>query len=243
MELLQNPRQGFAFLTEGGDIDEIARALNTKLLLHLPPSGKVAKARGAAKAFSFHWSNAQKAWDVISVRSFPWGIDGAEFILFVGRNAVSPTGKLWALPEMRYVAKKLRNHPGYAWAVKGSQQTGNDMSTLRKALIRLAHQKPEMRPHLLPLLKRASPQITVDFDRGLFLKEIPKDPHGQVYDAAFPLDKNGKRIRALAETIAKKNRTRLVQMRLYDATKFIDAEVSKVMPGKRIRWHHYSMPD
>lgn len=145
MELLQAPRKGFAFLTEGGDIAELTRALNAGMVRRPPPPMKVAKARGAAKAFSFHWSNAQAEWDVISAREFPWPLDGAEFILFVGRKAVSPTGKLWSLTEMRYVAKKLANHPGFAFSVRGS---------LRKAVIKLAHEKPTLRPDLLPILKK-----------------------------------------------------------------------------------------
>jgi len=144
MELLQAPRKGYAFLAEGGDIDELSRALNAGMIRHMPSPGNVPKVKGAVKAFSFHWSNAQAEWDVISIRDFPWGIDGAEFVLFVGRKAVSPTGRPWSLTEMRYVAKKLVNHPGFAFSVRGS---------LREAVIKLAHSKPDLRPHLLPLLK------------------------------------------------------------------------------------------
>lgn len=148
MELTQDPRKGYVFLTEGGDIDELARALNAGIIRRPPSPMRVAKVKGAVKAFSFHWSNAQAAWDVIPIRDFPWGLDGAEFILFVGRKAVSPTGKLWSLTEMRYVAKKLANHPGYAFAVRGAN--------LRNALLKLAHEKPSLRKALVPLLKETS---------------------------------------------------------------------------------------
>ena len=72
----------------------------------------VPKLRGATGAFSFHWSNAQDKWDVIRVREFPWNTDGAEFVLFVGPESLSPLGKVWTLTEMEYVAKGLTRHPG-----------------------------------------------------------------------------------------------------------------------------------
>lgn len=114
MELVQEPRRGYAFLTEGGEIEELARALSAGIVRHMPGPMSVNKVRGAVKAFSFHWSNAQRAWDVVAWRDFPWSLDGAEFILFLGRNALSPLGKPWSLAEMRYVAKKLAQHPGFA---------------------------------------------------------------------------------------------------------------------------------
>lgn len=77
MDLIQEPRRGFAFLTEGGDIDELARALTAGIIRHMPAPMTVNKVRGAVKAFSFHWSNAQAAWDVVAWKDFPWGLDWA----------------------------------------------------------------------------------------------------------------------------------------------------------------------
>jgi len=121
MILVQEPRKGYAFLTEGGDIDELARTLTAGMVKHVPSPMQVGKLRGATKAFSFHWSNAQGAWSVITLRDFPWGLDGAEFILFAGAKATSPVGKSWSLAEMKYVAKKLAPHPGYAGSMEGGQ--------------------------------------------------------------------------------------------------------------------------
>jgi len=245
MELLQNPTHGYAFLMEGGDIDELARTLNGGMVRHVPAPTQVPKAKGAVKAFSFHWSNAQAAWDVIHVREYPEWLDGAGFVLFVGRNAMSPTGNLWSQAEMKYVAKKLAHHPGYASSPESAwPRRAASEQVIRGSLIRLAYSKPELRPHLLPLLKTAAPQITVNIMGGrLGLREIPKDPHGQVYDVALVLEASGKRLNAAATAVAQKFKRQLEQMRLHDAMEFIDAEVAKLMPGKRIKWHFYSMPD
>lgn len=108
------PRKGWLSIDSGGDIAKLAQTLNLEMIRRVPPPQRVGKIPGAKKAFSFHWSNAQGKWDVIAVRDFPWDIDGAEFFVFVGAKATSPTGKLWTLTEMQYVAQKLNKHPGYA---------------------------------------------------------------------------------------------------------------------------------
>lgn len=73
------------------------------------------------------------------------------------------------------------------------------MSDLRKSLIRLAHQNPEMRPHLLPLLRKEARGVYVavkdlpDFFRKP-LREVSygrKDievRQGSKYEASFPAD-------------------------------------------------------
>jgi hypothetical protein len=141
MNLEQKPRKGYALLLEGGDIDELARALSAGMVRNIPSPMSVSKLRGAVKAFSFHWSNGQAAWDVISVtRDLPWGLDGAEFVLFIGRNALSPVGKLWTLSEMRYVAKKLVDHPGYAGSMEGGQRRFHgSVDRLARQFVRMAH--------------------------------------------------------------------------------------------------------
>ncbi len=106
------PRDGWIRIDAGGDIQELTTALNKYMVAVVPSPQQVDKVTGAVKAFSFHWSNAQNKWDVISAKGFPWGIDGAEFIVFVGKNALSPLGKPWGLAEMSYVAKSLHRHPG-----------------------------------------------------------------------------------------------------------------------------------
>jgi len=121
MNLIQEPRKGYAFLLEGGTIDGVAHGLGAGIVKHVPSPMVVPKVRGAGKAFSFHWSNASAAWDVIVWKDFPAHLDGAEFILFTGRTALSPLDKPWSLAEMRYVATRLPPHPGYASSYEGGQ--------------------------------------------------------------------------------------------------------------------------
>lgn len=123
MNITQNPQRGYAFLQSGGDIDELARALTTGMVRHVPSPMDVPRIKGAVKAFSFHWSNAQARWDVVIWKDFPWGLDGAEFILFIGKDALSPLDQLWSLAEMKYVAKKLGQHPGFGFSVRATALT------------------------------------------------------------------------------------------------------------------------
>lgn len=119
---------GHVTLHGTGDIQDVIIALKQSVMKRIPEPGNVPKIRGAMKAFSFHWSNSQNAWDVIAIREFPWGIDGAEFILFVGADAVSPLGKIWTLTEMKYVAKGLPRHPSApsstSWGLRSATRGG-----------------------------------------------------------------------------------------------------------------------
>ena len=122
LEMEVNTRKGYALIRGGGNIREITEALNKTMVRNVPPPQNVSKIPGARKAFSFHWSNAQNKWDVISVaKSLPWGLDGAEFVVFVGKDAFSPVDKLWTLSEMRYVAHGLMAHPGSSFAVRAAR--------------------------------------------------------------------------------------------------------------------------
>lgn len=114
LEHLHDIRKGWFAIVRGGDVRELIQALNETVVRRVPPPGEVPKIRGAIRAFSFHWSNGQGKWDVITVREFPHGIDGAEFVVFVGRHGLSPLGKPWTLGHMKEVAQRLNKHPGYA---------------------------------------------------------------------------------------------------------------------------------
>lgn len=113
MNIIHEPRKGYSFLTDGGDIDELAHELNRVMIPHIPQPMDVPRVRGAVKAFWFSWSNGQAAWDAVAWKDFPWHLDGAGFFVFIGKNALSPLKKLWSATEMNYVARKLTNHPGY----------------------------------------------------------------------------------------------------------------------------------
>lgn len=92
---------------------EFARHLRTLLV-----PATVTKPRGT-RGFSFHWSNAQAAWDVVPWADPSWHTDGAEFLVYFTNDALSPVGKKWTLKEMEYVAKMLPPHPGYAHSFEG----------------------------------------------------------------------------------------------------------------------------
>ena len=114
-ELIINAQHGFVFLRQGGSIENLAHGLNA-ITRRMPGPQQVARVTGSVKAFNFYWSNAQAKWGVITapLAEFPWGLDGSEFILFLGKGAFSPLGRVWTLPEMKYVAQKLGPHSGFA---------------------------------------------------------------------------------------------------------------------------------
>jgi len=126
LELVTAERRGYAYLMKSNDtpLTDIVKELNQWMIpkLHGAPT-TVPGMKNAVKAFSFHWSNAQAKWDVIPARKgeFPFSQDGADFIMFLSDTALSPLGSLWTLTEMKYVAKALRPHPGYAESVEGGR--------------------------------------------------------------------------------------------------------------------------
>ena len=118
-----NHMLGVATVTGMFTIDELTRALNADILRLRASTRNILRPRGAVKGFSFHWSNAQAAWDVIPVtRDMGRMVDGAEFYLWCMPGAVSNLGKPWRLSEMEHVASKLRHHPGYASSFDGGRR-------------------------------------------------------------------------------------------------------------------------
>lgn len=94
---------------------EFAKHFRSGGLLH-PTTVK--KPRGV-KGFSFHWSNAQSAWDAIRANDPSWQTDGAEFLVYVRPDALSPIKKPWSLKEMEYIASMLPPHPSYSFSMEG----------------------------------------------------------------------------------------------------------------------------
>ena len=125
-------------------------------------------------------------------------------------------------------------------------------ASLRKKVIRLAHMNEALRPHLLPMLKEGfgnrvkGQHIIVSPDGSFSIQDIPKDPHGQVYDAAILIDKRATVKRAMIEVWKQYRREILAQRSVWKATEFIDEKLrelaSRPLKGY-IKWHHYSMPD
>lgn len=104
---------------------EISKHLRTLVI-----PAVVAKPRGY-RGFSFHWSNAQRAWDVISANDPSWQTDGAEFLVYFAKDALSPLGKPWSLKEMEYVAKTLPDHPGFANSMESSRMASASRVTAK----------------------------------------------------------------------------------------------------------------
>lgn len=106
--------------TVRADIPNITREIDAHLSYLVIPSN-VSKPKGA-RGFSFHWSNAQRAWDVIPANDPTWRTDGAEFLVYFTKGALSPVGKPWSLREMEYVAMSLPEHPGFSSSVESGRR-------------------------------------------------------------------------------------------------------------------------
>jgi len=128
LKLSINPNLGTATVSGTGDADQLAKALTRFLLPKLGGVGtrNIPKPPGKMKVFNFHWSNAQAAWDVIVAPSDMSFTDGSEFVLFCPLTSLSPLERPWSLVEMRYVAKKLGDHPGFASSMESGQRRATD---------------------------------------------------------------------------------------------------------------------
>jgi hypothetical protein len=128
--------------------------------------------------------------------------------------------------------------------------------TLRHSIIRLAHAKPELREHLLPLVKasfyaslhsaqdeRGSGGLIFNFERGFSVRTKPTDPpYNQTYDGLILLDKAKKPYTA-ALKVVQAHRSEIERLKtLWAVSQFIDEKV-KALVGKTPGWHQYSMPD
>lgn len=111
---------GSGVVLDNADIRSLTVALAQHLRALVIPTS-VTKPRGT-RGFSFHWSNAQASWDVVAWNDPSWRTDGAEFLVYFTKDALSPLGKPWSLKEMQYVAKMLPEHPGYASSMESSSR-------------------------------------------------------------------------------------------------------------------------
>ena len=114
-----NLLEGTCDMEVDGEINAIATRLGRQLPV-LVRGSHVTKPK-ATRGFSFHWSNAQAKWDVISANDPTWNLDGAEFVVYFKVGVLSPLGKPWTLKEMQYVAQRLPPHPGFSRAVMASR--------------------------------------------------------------------------------------------------------------------------
>jgi hypothetical protein len=125
-DLYSEPVHGWAMVEDSSaaSTTELAREISHNMVLRLHGTPAVVHwQKGAVRAFSFHWSNGSAAWSVIRLpkAEFPMSQDGADFILFLSPTALSPLGSLWTIIEMKYVAKALRQHPGFAGSPEGGR--------------------------------------------------------------------------------------------------------------------------
>jgi hypothetical protein len=87
------------------------------------------------------------------------------------------------------------------------------------------------------------PHLILNFQRGFSVKDIPKDPHGQVYDAAILLD-TPKRPYRIALQVAQDNADSLSKLTSVYKVMLAVEKLAREAGAKRDpRWHNYSMPD
>jgi len=120
---------------------------------------------------------------------------------------------------------------------------------LRHRLIRLAHSNPEMRPHLLPLLKaareeRGSGGLIFSYTHGFSIRTTPTDPpYNQTYEGLILRDSGPVKPYKAALKVIQEHRDEIERMKKpYDVILFVDEKV-KALVGKTPSWHQYYMPD
>jgi len=87
------------------------------------------------------------------------------------------------------------------------------------------------------------PHVILNFGRGFSVKDVPKDPHGQVYDAAILLDKP-KRPYVIALKVAQENAAALSRLpSVYKVMLAVEKLAREAGAKADPRWHNYSMPD
>lgn len=70
--------------------------------------------------YSFHWSNAQMAWDVIREKDSVVSVTGADLLVAVAKSAIdSTTGKPFTLRDLQVLARFLREHGSYSSSMEG----------------------------------------------------------------------------------------------------------------------------
>lgn len=119
---------------------------------------------------------------------------------------------------------------------------------LRHNIIRLAHQKPELRGHLLEVLKSARDErgaggLIFNFERGFALRTQPTDPpYNQTYDGLILVER-AKKPYQMALQVVREFRSEIERLKTpYAVSKFVDEKVFERI-GKTPSWHQYSMPD
>ena len=122
-QILRTPHPATLVLRGVADLNQIAPRNNRVLpRISLEPAS-IPKPKTAGKAYNFHWSNAQAAWDVIPVRDYPTTTDGSEFVLFIPKGVHNPVYEgPWTLRDMQVVARNLNPHPGYYGSMESSRR-------------------------------------------------------------------------------------------------------------------------
>ena len=121
-QILRAPHPATLVLRGVADLNQIAPMINRVLpRISLEPAS-IPKPKTAGKAYNFHWSNAQAAWDVIPVRDYPTTTDGSEFVLFIPKGVHNPVYEgPWTLRDMQVVARNLNPHPAYSYSMESSR--------------------------------------------------------------------------------------------------------------------------
>lgn len=117
---------------------------------------------------------------------------------------------------------------------------------LRKALTKLANEVPELRKHLVPILKAAS-NTKLEFHRsgrGFYVKY--PDPYGQTYDSYIIHHQNPKKVQALAaQAMEDWRRANPGSNNSSDLMDYLNNYVKTKTNGKwdYVRWNMKSYPD
>ena len=134
-------------------------------------------------------------------------------------------------------------------AVEDKKMTIHASGNLRKQIIRLAHSNPELRPHLIPLLKvarevRGPGGLIFMFDHGFTLRTTPTDPpYNQTYEGLILRESGPVKPYKAALKVVQENMDEIMRMKKpYDVILFVDEKV-KALVGKPPSWHQYYMPD
>jgi len=122
-QIFRTPHPATLILRGVAELNQIAPMINRVLpRISLEPAS-IPKPKEPGKAYHFHWSNAQEAWDVIPVREYPASTDGSEFVLFIPKGVMNPVYEApWSLRDMQVVARKLSPHPAFSNSLEFSRR-------------------------------------------------------------------------------------------------------------------------
>ena len=172
----------------------------------------------------------------VNIENIDW--EWVEGGVDVGRPLLRPTGVMMDVEiQGSVVVRDATASPDFSYSRQAS---------LRDKLVRLAHVNPELRPHLLPLLKSATfweggpGGLQFDFSHAeVTVRTRPTDPYRQEYEASILTPDGDKDAYQAALKVIQDHKTEIKRLRkVFDVTNFVDEKV-RAMVGTAPRWNHY----